>query len=80
MNFDRESESLLKQNVAFYKSQIQELETQNFELKSKAIQDKSNEAAKNADMVSLEEFRLMEQKYIHQIEAFKKVSLGTVIV
>ena len=65
--------------MAFYKSQIQELEGQNFELKAKAAQDKSNENAKNADMVSLEEFRLMEQKYQHQIETFKKVSLVVTI-
>ena len=65
--------------MAFYKSQIQELEGQNFELKAKAAQDKSNENAKNADTVSLEEFRLMEQKYQHQIETFKKVSLVVTI-
>lgn len=74
MIFDKESETLLKQNILFYKNQIADLENQVNNLKTQLNHAtlQGTGPIKNGS-ISPEELKLIEDNYLREIETLKKV-------
>jgi len=79
MIFDRESESLLKQNITMYKSQMEELETQVLDLKTQLNGARERESVlKRENASGHEAVKRRELSYRQENENLKRVLIHSV--